>query len=283
MTYDALIIGAGPAGCAAAMTLRQRNKAVLMVYAGDGALERAAHVDNYPGLPHISGQALLDAFRTQAQSLDVELRKAMVRQIVAMDDSFSVLVEDQILAARGIILATGTARAITLAGEKELTGQGVSYCATCDGMFYRGKDVAVIAACEEGVKEANFLVTIAHKVIYFVEKPHDFEGLDPDIEVIEQRPRAILGEDHVTAVKTDAGEYAADGVFIARPALPLNQLLPDLAINGSAILTDDKMRTNIPRVYAAGDVSGAPYQIAKAVGEGNIAALTLADEIGGKP
>lgn len=276
---DILVVGAGPAGCAAAMTARMRDKSVTVCYAGDGALALVKRADNYPGFPHADGKALLGAFRAQALEMGAVLTHALVSRIMPMGDTFSVLAGQDVLEARGVILCTGKARKALLDNEERLVGSGVSYCATCDGMLYKGREIAVIGTDEQSVREANFLATLA-RVTYYSEKKHDLSKLSGDIRVSGEKPLAIVGDQKAEGVRTDAGERAADGVFILRPSVSLSLLMPELTLENGDIRVDKDLQTVVPRVFAAGDVSGEPLQIAKAVGEGNRAALALAKLLG---
>lgn len=272
--YDVLIVGGGPAGCSAALTLRLRGKRVLMAYAAGGALEKAAQVDNYPGLPGLSGREMLSRMRSQAKEAGVELRETLVQRVLPLGDSFSAMLGNDMIQARGVILATGTVQAKPLPGEEGLVGQGVSYCATCDGMLYRGKRVAVIGGWAEAAEEANFLSTLA-QVTYYSEKKHDIEALGQEIQVSPLRPVGLTAQAGQVLVETEAGSDAFDGVFVLRPAMAMNQLMPELDTADGRILTRDGFQASVDRVCVAGDALGAPYQIAKAVGDGNAAALTL--------
>ncbi len=273
--YDLLIIGGGCAGSSAAITARQRNLNVLMLYAGDGALEKAARVDNYPGLPQVSGGEMVRLFRQQAQDMGTEIKRQLVQKVLPLDDSFSVLAGMDLYEARTILLALGTSRVNPLQGEEELLGQGVSYCATCDGMFYKDKHMIVVAGGLEAVEEANYLSEIG-KVSYFTEKPHDKAELSGAIEQVAGKPKAIEQAGAGMRLITDQGSLEADGIFVLRPAVAMTQLLPEVAVQKGAVVTDENLMTNLPGVFAAGDIIGAPLQAAKAVGDGNRAALAIA-------
>ena len=276
--YDVLIVGGGPAGCSAAVTARMRNLKTIMVYNGDGAMGKAHRIDNYPGMPQISGQDMVQRMREHAVQMGVETNTNLVQKILPMGDSFSVLAGNDVLEAKAIILACGTARVQTLANEEDLLGQGVSYCATCDGMFYKGKEIIVVGASQEAVEEANYLAELGH-VQYFVEKRHATEGLSEDITLNPGKPQGIKQENGRMVLVADNGEHVADGIFVLRPAVAMTQLLPEVAVDKGAVQVDQEMRTNIPGVFAAGDMAGNPQQVAKAVGDGNIAALSAASYV----
>ena len=172
-SYDLLIIGAGPAAWSCAMTARQRGltTAVACAQSTTSWLQRAERIDNYPGLPQISGKELLSRFRAQAADMGVVIIEQLARQIMPNSDGYMTLVGNDIIESRAIVLAMGAARPKLLPGEEDLLGRGVSWCGTCDGMFYRGKKVAVLSAWAGGVEEAEFLAGLASEVDYYLLAP----------------------------------------------------------------------------------------------------------------
>ncbi|NLX83079.1 MAG: FAD-dependent oxidoreductase [Clostridiales bacterium] len=273
--YDLIIIGGGVAGCSAAITARQRNLTTLVLYAGDGALGKTKLIDNYPGFPHVAGPDLLQHLRNHASSMGAELTRALVRRVMPLGDNFSVLAGNDLFMGKSVILAMGTARVRMLEGEEELVGQGVSYCATCDGMFYRGGTVLVIASDHEAIEEAMYLSTLA-KVLYVKERPHDTSELPEAITQLPGNPLSLKAVGEQIVLTTNEGEVSADGVFVLRPAVAMTQLIPEVEVQGNKLVLDSDLMTSIPGVYAAGDIAGAPLQAAKAAGEGNIAVLAAA-------
>lgn len=259
---DAVIIGGGPGGISAGLTLRQRGKTVVIVTAGEEAsnLYKAEKVDNYPGIPGVSGQEMLDAMIKQAEDQGVEFRKGHATSIIPMGSRFGVAVGNSYVDAGCVILTTGISMGKPYPGEAEYLGRGVSYCATCDGMMYRGKTVAVIGLCSDARSEAEFLSGIGCNVEYF--------------DKTRAKKYEVKGERTVTALAADGVEYPVNGVFILRAGVAPDLLLPGLQTERGAIAVDRNMQTNLPGVFAAGDCTGAPYQLPKAVGEGNIAALS---------
>lgn len=278
---DLAIVGNGPAGWSCAMTARMRGlNAVVIAPAGAGGwLSGAERIDNYPGLPQVSGRELLERFRQQALALGAEEKNALVRQIMPSGERFLLLAENDVLEAKAVALCMGAARPVLLPGEEELLGGGVSYCATCDGMFYRGKRVAVLSASASGVEEAAFLHSLAESVDYYALKPHDASALPDGVQTVAEKPRSLTREQGGIALTTDRETHLYDGVFIFRTAVPLRMLLDGLETDGGAIRVDRSMRASLPGVFAAGDVTGGPLQIAKAVGEGNVAAIAAAEFI----
>ncbi len=273
--YDLIIIGGGAAGCSAAMTARQRNLQVLMLYAGDGAMEKAHRMDNYPGMPMIEGKEMVRVFRGQALDAGTEIKKQLVTRVLPVGDGFSVLAGNDLYEGKTVLLAMGASRVNPLPGEEELLGQGVSYCATCDGMFYRGKRIIVIAGGKEAVEEANYLSDLG-RVTYFIEKPHDTQGLAASVTLAAGKPKQIRQSGQALVLVTDQGEVETDGLFVLRPAVAMTQLLPEIETLKGVVTADLDMMTIVPGVFAAGDILGAPLQVAKAVGEGNRAALAVA-------
>ena len=268
-----LIIGGGPAGCSAALTLRLRGADVTILRSGPGALEKAKRVDNYPGLPEMAGSEMQKNFVEQAEKAGVQFKSGLARLIQKTKRGFTVLAGEDMIKADAVLLATGVGRVARLQGEAELVGQGVSYCATCDGMLYRGRPVAVIAQDAGFAEDVEFLKSIC-PVDYYMEKPH---AAPEGIPVMAGKPAALRPEGEQVALFTaDGGEKLYDCVFILRPAVALSTLLPKLEMNGEAVRVDEKMRTSVEGVYAAGDITGAPYQAARAVGQGNTAALAIA-------
>ena len=274
--FDIAVIGAGPAGYSAAINARKRDKSVVVIGQNTGWLSRAESVANYPGLPDISGADLLAAMREQAEKMGASLRPGVVHQAVAMGDSFALSLGADFVEAHKLILCTGAKQPRLFPGEAELLGRGVSYCGTCDGMLYRGKRVAVIAQGPEAVSEANFLAGLCEKVTYYGKGD---PALNERVDVTDGKVEAILGEGRAQGLRVSGEDVPFDGVFIFREAMALSSLLPGLEMDGAFIRVDRQMRTSLPGVFAAGDCTGLPLQVAKAVGEGCIAALCAAQEL----
>ena len=260
--FDILVIGSGPAGVSAALTARHRGKTALLITTApeDSPLYKAEHVDNYPGLPAATGAELVDAFLSHAEKSGVKLMRGRALAVADLGGAFGVSVGSDFVQGRAVVLACGLTRAKPYPGEAEYLGRGVSYCATCDGMLYRGKNVAVIGLSADAPEEAEYLRGIGCNVEYFDAK--------------RAKRYEIKGGERVTALTADGEDFAVDCVFILRSGLAPDSLLPGLALEGGHIAVDAGMATNIPGVFAAGDCTGAPYQVAKAAGEGDIAGLS---------
>lgn len=274
--FDIAVIGAGPAGYSAAINARKREKSVVVIGQNTGWLTRAESIENYPGLPSVSGRELLERMRSQARDMGAELRGGVVHQVIPMGEYFALSLGADFAEAKKIILCTGAKQPRLLPGEEALLGRGVSYCGTCDAMLYRGRNVAVVGQGPEAVPEANFLARLCASVTYFGQ-PDD--ALDSRIAVRTEKPEAILGETRATGLRAGGEELPFDGVFIFRETMALTSLIPGLEMDGAFIRVDRQMRTNLPGVYAAGDCTGLPLQVAKAVGEGCTAALSAAQEL----
>ncbi|MBR4038979.1 MAG: NAD(P)/FAD-dependent oxidoreductase [Clostridia bacterium] len=277
LLYDIAVVGAGPAGYSAAINARKREKSVIVIGQNTGWLARAERIDNYPGMPGVSGQQMLDAMAAQAKNMGAELRGGVVHQMIDMGGSFALSLGADFVEARKVILASGAKQPKRLPGEERLLGRGVSYCGTCDGMLYRGRHAAVIGAGPEAVSEANFLMSLCASVTYFGKADAE---LDSRIKVRDERVTEITGGMRAQGLIAGGEELPFDGVFIFREVMALSSLLPGLEMDGAFIRVDRGMRTSVPGVFAAGDCTGLPLQVAKAVGEGCIAALTAAQEIG---
>ena len=262
MSCDILVIGGGPAGLSAAVNARARGRSVLVVSnpLEENPLWPAERVDNYPGLPGVSGAELLRTLHRHAERSGAEFLTGRVLSSVRMPDAWYVSVGTDMYNARALILAAGVARGKKFPGEAEFLGRGVSYCATCDGMLYREKAVAVLGYSDSARQEAEFLERIGCRVTYF------------------DRPRAceIRGDDRVRSVTCDGQTAEVDCVFILRPTLAPTDLFPDLGVEKGYVAVDRRMATNLPGLFAAGDCTGGPLQAAKAVGEGLIAGQSAA-------
>lgn len=277
--HDILALGGGPAGLSAGVAARQKGCSVLIVSnpSQQNPLFRAEKVDNYLGLPAMTGAELMDRFEEHARSMGVAFVLGRAVSAMRMGASIFLTVGSDVYEGKKLILAGGVTRGAKYAGEQELLGRGVSYCATCDGMLYRKHPVVVIGRSKDAPMEANFLASIGCQVTYVSPQPP--EGLQPEIPYARGSRIAVVGTDRVTGVTVDGAMMPCDGVFILRESVAANELLPDLALENGAVRVDRQMHTNLPNIFAAGDITGKPLQIAKAVGEGLIAAECAAEEL----
>ena len=276
MEYDVIVLGSGPAGLAAAVAAQGRNKKVLVIGNRweESPLAKAERVDNYLGLPGMTGREMLEVFHRHAVASGAEMVTGRVISLMEWD-GFMLTVGSDVYQGKVLILAPGVVRQAKFPGEQEYLGRGVSYCATCDGMLYRDKQVVVVGRSKDAPHEANFLKGLGCQVTYVTQK--EPEGLDEEIGVVKAGRLEIEGGETVTALIADGVRLPCDGIFILRDAVASTDLLPQLATEGGAIVVDRAIATNVPGVFAAGDCTGGPLQIAKAVGEGHIAGLSAAD------
>ena len=274
--YDIAIVGTGPAGVSAAITAKIRGKKLILFGSRhlSEKVEKAHSILNYPGLPNVSGKQLTQAFLDQLDSLNIPITEKQITAVYAMGDYFVLQTPEEMIESRTVILAAGVVTAKPLPGENELLGRGVSYCATCDAHFYRGKTVAVLGYSEQACRESDFLAEGCKKVLYFPAAPHEV-CVGSRVEVVAEKPAAILGSRQAEALQTRSGkEYPVDGVFVLRSAVAPEKLVPGIAVEDNHIQVDLQMRTNLPGCFACGDVAGPPYQYVKAAGQGNVAALS---------
>ena len=261
MSHDILVLGSGPAGLAAAVAARGRGKSVLVIGNRwqDSPLARAERVDNYLGLPASSGKALLEQFYDHAAKAGVDFVTGRAVSMMVYGGVFAT-VGSQVYDGKTLILAPGVQRQAKYPGEETYLGRGVSYCATCDGMLYRGKPVAVVGYTDTARQEAEFLQKIGCSVTYF-DRPKQCE---------------IRGDGRVESVTCDGRTIPAEGVFILRPTMAPTELFPGLAVEQGYVTVDRRMATNLPGLFAAGDCTGGPLQVSKAAGDGLIAGQSAA-------
>jgi len=277
MIYDSAIIGTGPAGLSAALNLKIREKNFIWIgnRKFSDKISKAEQISNYPGFVNKSGEELGAAFKSHVDAMGIEITENIVNSIVPASEHYALMAGSDFYEAKTVILTTGIANTAMLQGEGDFIGKGVSYCATCDGNLYRGKNIAVLCNNARFEEEVRFLAGIAAKLYYLpMYKPVDVNN--DNIEILEKRIVEIMGENRVNSVRLqDDSVIEVDGVFCLRDSVALSALLPQLATENGHIAVDRSMATNLPGVYAAGDCTGRPYQYAKAIGEGNVAAHSV--------
>ncbi|MDH7497892.1 MAG: NAD(P)/FAD-dependent oxidoreductase [Syntrophomonadaceae bacterium] len=275
--YDVVVIGCGPAGLSAAINVKVRNRDVVVLGTEQCSppLDKAPRIVNYLGFTGVTGVRLREKFVEHARIMGVDIKRARVDAIMPMDDVFMVTSREEVYLGRTVIIATGTPYRPRLGGEQEFLGRGLGYCATCDGPLYRGKDVAIIAHSPEAEVEANFMGEICRKV-YYLPLYGPPTALEDTVQVVEGKPTKVLGSKVVNALQVGDTMLKVDGVFIVGAETPPERLFPGIELEDNHIRVNRQQETSVPRVYAAGDCTGPPYQIAKAVGEGLVAGLAAA-------
>ena len=259
----------------AALNAKIRKKSFILLGTHNcaGKIEKAPRIDNLLGFSGIGGADLRQKFFDHLAEMEIPIEESKITSIYAEESGFGLVGKDTFYKARCLIICTGVAPLELIPGEVNLIGKGAGYCATCDGPLYRGKRVGIIAYNKEAEEEANFLAEICSEVTY-IPQYKELGVLDPRVKTKRGKPKSIVGQDVVTHIELEDGNIAVDGVFILRETLPAEQLLQGLELREGAILVNREMNTNLPGAFAAGDCTGKPYQIAKAVGEGATAALS---------
>lgn len=293
-SYDVIVVGAGPAGMSAAGYAARAGHDVLLLDAAapGGQLMFIDQIENYPGFESISGFALAEKMESQATSFGVEVEYGEVTSLKQSDGGFIVSTGDGDVFARAVILAMGARhRHLDVPGEEEYSGRGVSYCATCDGPFFKGRRVVVVGGGDTALTDAVYLSRLCSSV-KVVHRRNEFRAQ----KAIQDKMRAcaniqtvtphtvkeILGDgERVTGVVLDDGSLIeTDGIFIFTGILPNSQIVKDLVELDEAgfVRTDSMMRTSLEGVYAVGDLRTTPFrQVVTAAGDGAVAAH-MADE-----
>lgn len=271
--FDVAIIGSGPAGISSAINCKIRNKSIVLFGQNELShkVEISEKINNYPGLPNISGKELNAKMREHLDSMGIEITEERITGIYNMKGKFTLLANRKMFEARSVILCLGAETIKPLPNERELLGRGVSYCATCDGMLYKDKKIAVFCDNADGEEEVEYLSDLASEVYY----SHKFTSKIDKANVthLKSRITAVIGDGKVQGIElADGTNLDVDGVFFIKQAVSADVLLNKLEVQNGSIVVDKNMKTSIDGCFAAGDCTGTPYQIAKAVGEGNIAA-----------
>lgn len=271
--FDVAIIGSGPAGISSAINCKIRNKSIVLFGQNELShkVEISEKINNYPGLPNISGKELNAKMREHLDSMGIEITEERITGIYNMKGEFTLLANRKMFEARSVILCLGAETIKPLPNERELLGRGVSYCATCDGMLYKDKKIAVFCDNADGEEEVEYLSDLASEVYY----SHKFTSKIDKANVthLKSRITAVIGDGKVSGIElADGTNLDVDGVFFIKQAVSADVLLNKLEVQNGSIVVDKNMKTSIDGCFAAGDCTGTPYQIAKAVGEGNIAA-----------
>lgn len=281
--YDIAIVGSGPAGISAALNAKIRNKSFVIFGSNElsNKLVKAHEINNYLGFYGKSGKEIQEAFSNHLRAMDIKITEEKINNIYAMGDYFALMVNDKMYEATSVILATGIQYGKLFPGEEKLLGKGVGYCATCDAPLYKNKVVTIIAYSKKEEEEANFIATLASKV-YYIPMYKEFVNVHASIEVVNDTPMEITGEDKVEKLVLKNKKITTDGLFILRDSISPGQLVPGLKIVDNHVEVDRQMQTNLKGCFAAGDIVGRPYQYIKSAGEGNVAALSAVSYVDSK-
>ncbi len=299
--YDIIVVGAGTAGLSAAIYGVRAGKKVLVLEEKSygGQIINTPEVENYPGIKNISGFEFATNLYEQAKSLGAEIAYEKVKQIFDGDEKKQVITSEKTYEAKSVIIATGAKnRPLGVEGEKEFIGAGVSYCATCDGMFFRGKDVAVVGGGNTALEDANFLSNYCNRV-YVIHRRDEFRGDEHSVIrlkqkenvelVMESRVTKLAGDTRLEAIMVEhipTGEFrniSVAGLFVAIGQMPDNEAfreLIDVDVAGYICATED-CKTKVPGVFTAGDCrTKAVRQLTTAAADGAVAALAACEYIG---
>jgi thioredoxin reductase (NADPH) len=287
--YDVVIIGSGPAGLQAAIHAARKKVSVLLLGKETKSSLFHAHIENFCCLFNVKGEDMLHVGRQQAEGFGTEILEEDVLRVSPAGPVFKIVAESgQELQTRSLIIATGTTRnKLGVAGEKELLGRGVSYCVECDANFYKGEDVAVVGSASAAVSGALTLLDYAATVHLISDKLEVTDALgkqlqDSAVVIHEGRQvKEIVGRNSVESIVLNEGStIPVNGVFIELGAKGVMELATHLGVQlddqMKYIQTNKQMETNVPGVFAAGDICGPPWQMAKAVGEGCVAGIGAA-------
>ncbi len=291
--YDIIIVGAGPSGLTAAIYARRSNKSVLVFESSNpgGKIINTLSIENYPALPHVSGFDFANNLYNQTKELGAEFKFERVNKIKNYDDYKEVITSKDTYKCKSIILATGNEnRSLGLTGEKELLGKGVSYCATCDGAFFKNKDVCVIGSGNIAVEESVYLSDLASKV-YLINNKNEFEAEDIVLNKLKEKNNIeillnsgivkINGKDKLESIiinnhNGEEYELKISGLFIAVGRNPQNENFKDLIKTNESgyIIASEDCHTNIDGIYASGDNRTKELrQLVTACSDGAIAAM----------
>ena len=287
--YDVVILGTGPAGIQAAIHAARKKVSVIMLGRQSKSSLFHAHVENFCCVFNLKGEDMLRTGLQQAEQFGAQMLEEDALAITTQEDHFSIKTEGgRRLTTYAVIIATGTARnRLGVPGEKEFLGRGVSYCVECDANFFKGEDVAVIGSESAAVDGALTMMQYARQVHLISDRIHVTDALrnalaESQVAVHEGvSVSAIEGQSAVEHVRlSDDGRLDVSGVFIELGAKGVMGLATSLGIqldeNMKYIAADKKQATNVAGIYAAGDICGPPWQMAKAVGEGCVAGIEAA-------
>lgn len=270
--YDVAIVGGGIAGYSAALTAK--NLKLDYLWLGDKSFgkktAKAEFVRNYPSFSG-AGEAFVQALEKQKAEEGILLTEKRIDGVYKDKNAFLLTAGKESFSARTVILATGIDLSAGIGDA--FVGRGVSYCAVCDGALYKNKKIAAVLYGEEEREEAEYLAGFASEVLLFSKKKLVFEARN--IRVLDDTPKSVEGRLRVEKIVTDRGEYEVDGVFLLGKSAPPSVLCGGLKTEGAHILVGRDLSSNLGGLFAAGDITGKPYQFIKAAGEGCTAAYSV--------
>jgi thioredoxin-disulfide reductase len=272
---DAIVIGKGPAGITAAIYLKRANLDVAVIGKDFGALEQASLIENYYGLERpLSGRELAEIGQRQAEQLGIRVISEEVTAVEALEE-FTVRTNRGEYRSRAVLLATGKARREPeIDNFAPLKGKGISFCAVCDGFFYRKKKVGVLGNGDYALEEAEQLLRFTPDVTLFTDGLPLPANMPEGLKSVTAPVRAVLGAEKLEGLSTESGEFPLDGLFVAigtATALDFAKKI-GIGVRDNRIQVDDNFMTNVPGLFAAGDTLGGFLQVSKAAADGALAA-----------
>lgn len=281
---EVIIIGLGPSGVTAAIYLKRAGFEPLLVGKDFGVLDKNILIENYYGFSGpVSGSDLIQAGIDQAKNLGISIKKETVISLKDNIDHFEVITKDNSYKTRAVLLATGKNREkISIKGFKNYLGKGISLCATCDGYFYRQKNIAIIGSDEYMKSELAYLENITKDITIFTNNKD--LGFDTTHKVVKETITKITGDSKARTIHTAKNSYDIDGIFIAIGSPSSYEFSSQLGIivEDNHISVNENYETNVPGIFASGDIIGGKLQIAKAVYDGVIVAEKIGDYLKNK-
>ena len=278
--YDVIILGAGPAGISASLYTKRANLKTLIVYNDKSGLEKASLIENYYGFKNgITGEELYNTGIEQAKNIGVEVLKEEVVKIENNIEHFNVVTTKNEYQAKNLILATGNKKnRPKIKGIEKFEGKGVSYCAICDGFFYRNRSVAVLGSGNYAISETNELINIADNITILTNGKEAPEFRADNVTIDTKEIEEIEGKDKVEEIKfKDGTTIKTEGIFVAEGVAGSSEFAKKLGIitQKDKIVVNENMETNVKGIYACGDCTGGLLQVSKAVHEGAKAGLEV--------
>ena len=282
MQYDIAVIGGGPAGVSAAITAASKGRKVILFEAHGFSprLRSVAKISDYMGIPDVSGTELMDIFVKHLFQSGTDVDEEKINSLREVGEGFVLGTPTGDYTADAVVLATGISRSTLIPGEKEFLGKGVSYCALVDAPKFKHKRVAAIATVPDALNEIEYLADQVEQVFFFPRYLGFVPPKKKNITVVLDTPSEITGTDKVTGLRAGDDFYSVQAAFVFRASDPLNSFLPGLEIRGRSIYVDDQAETNIEGVFAGGDCTGQPWQVNRAAGQGQKAALSAIRYLG---
>ena len=296
--YDSIIVGAGPAGMTAALYLLRSGKSVLLLESDSfgGQIASAPNVENYPGIPHMDGSDFADKLLTQVTDFGGEIDVTRVGGIVKKDEYFDVITENGPIAAKTVIIAVGVKhRTLGVEGEENYFGHGISFCAVCDGPFYKGKIATIVGGGNSAVQEALYLSDICNKV-HLIHRRDTFRAENSLVENAKNKENIVIhtdcivngfiGNSKIEGVSllnkrtSESYDLECDVLFEAIGRVPENKIFSDVIEldNDGYVISDEKCTTSCPGIFVAGDCRQKTIrQLTTAVADGSAAALAAVE------